>query len=75
MYHIRAIVQSQGYSALQAAKIGMLDEAVEAGKVQETAIAKLTELCELPSMRYAENKLFMRAEEIQAIYESLHEDS
>lgn len=75
MYHIRAIVQSQGYSALQAANIGMLDEAVAAGQVQETAIAKLTELCELPSMRYAENKLFMRAEEIQAIYESLHEDS
>jgi enoyl-CoA hydratase len=32
----------------------------------------LAELCALPSGRYEENKLFIRAEEIQAIYESLH---
>jgi enoyl-CoA hydratase len=75
LHHARAIIQSQGYSPLQAATIGMLDEAVAADQVQEKALAKLLELCELPSKRYAENKLFMRAEEIQAIYESLHGDS
>jgi enoyl-CoA hydratase len=74
-YHSRAIVQSVGYSPSQAADIGMLDEVVAADKVQATAIAKLTELCELPSARYEENKLFVRAEEIQAIYRSLHGDS
>ena len=72
LHHTRAIIQSQGYTPLQAATIGMLDEAVDAGEVQEKALAKLTELCELPSARYAENKLFIRAQEIQAIYESLH---
>jgi enoyl-CoA hydratase len=75
MHHSRAIIQSQGYSALQAATIGILDEAVEVGQVQEKALAKLTELCELPSGRYEENKLFIRAQEIQAIYESLHAES
>jgi enoyl-CoA hydratase len=72
LHHTRAIIQSQGYSPIQAAAIGMLDEAVDAGQVQEKALAKLTELCELPSERYAENKLFIRAEEIQAIHDSLH---
>ncbi|MFT6779324.1 MAG: enoyl-CoA hydratase [Paraglaciecola sp.] len=75
MHHSRAIIQSQGYSSLQAATIGMLDEAVEAGQVQDKALAKLAELCALPSARYEENKLFVRAQEIQAIYESLHADS
>lgn len=73
LHHSRAIIQSQAYSPEQAATIGMLDEAVEAGQVQEKALAKLAELCELPSERYEENKLFIRAEEIQAISESLHE--
>ena len=75
LHHSRAIIQSQGYSPSQAAKIGMLDEAVESGLVQEKALEKLMELCELPSGRYEENKLFMRAQEIQAIYESLHGDN
>jgi enoyl-CoA hydratase len=75
MHHSRAIIQSQGYAPLQAATIGMLDEAVEAGQVQDKALAKLAELCALPSARYEENKLFVRAQEIQAIYESLHADS
>ncbi|PKG97236.1 crotonase/enoyl-CoA hydratase family protein [Paraglaciecola sp. MB-3u-78] len=75
LHHTRAIIQSQGYSPAEAAVIGMLDEAVEADQVQDKALAKLTELCELPSARYEENKLFMRAEEIQAIYESLHGDN
>jgi enoyl-CoA hydratase len=72
LHHGRAIIQSQAYSALQAASIGMLDEAVEAGQVQEKALAKLAELCALPSARYEENKLFIRAREIQTIYDSLH---
>jgi enoyl-CoA hydratase len=72
LHHSRAIVQSEGYSPLHAARIGMLDEAVEADQVQEKALAKLTELCALPGARYEENKLFMRAKEIQDIYESLH---
>jgi enoyl-CoA hydratase len=72
LHHSRAIIQSQGYSPSQAATVGMLDEAVAADKVQEKALAKLIELCGLPSERYAENKLFIRAEQIQAIYESLH---
>lgn len=75
LYHSRAIIQSQGYSPVQAATIGILDEAVEAGQVQEKALAKLAELCELPSARYEENKLFIRATEIQAIYVSLHVDN
>ncbi|WP_293750806.1 crotonase/enoyl-CoA hydratase family protein [uncultured Paraglaciecola sp.] len=72
LHHTRAIIQSQGYSPLEAATIGMLDEAVDAGQVQEKALAKLTELCELPSSRYAENKLFVREQEIQGIHQSLH---
>jgi enoyl-CoA hydratase len=72
LHHTRAIIQSQGYSPLEAATIGMLDEAVDAGQVQEKALAKLTELCELPSSRYAENKLFVREQEIQGIQQSLH---
>jgi enoyl-CoA hydratase len=72
LHHTRAIIQSQGYSPLEAASIGMLDEAVDAGQVQEKALAKLTELCELPSSRYAENKLFVREQEIQGIQQSLH---
>lgn len=72
MHHTRAIIHSQGYSPIQAAAIGMLDEAVEAEQVQEKALAKLAELCELSSERYGENKLFIRAEEIQYIYDSLH---
>jgi enoyl-CoA hydratase len=75
LYHSRAIIQSQGYSPLQAATIGMLDEAVEASQVQEKALAKLAELCELPSARYEENKLFIRGEEIQGIYKCLHGDT
>lgn len=71
-HHTRAIIQSQGYSPLEAATIGMLDEAVEAKQVQQKALAKLAELCELPAARYEENKLFIRAEEIQAIHDSLH---
>lgn len=72
LHHTRAIIQSQGYSPLEAATIGMLDEAVDAGQVQEKALAKLIELCELPSSRYAENKLFVREQEIQGIQQSLH---
>jgi len=72
LHHSRAIIQSQAYSPLHAATMGMLDEAVEAQQVQEKALAKITALCELPSERYAENKLFIRAEEIKAIYDSLH---
>ncbi|MFT6269013.1 MAG: enoyl-CoA hydratase [Alphaproteobacteria bacterium] len=72
LHHTRAIIQSEGYSPLHAATIGMLDEAVEANQVQEKALAKLAELCSLPSKRYEENKLFIRAEEIQDIYKSLH---
>ena len=75
LHHSRAIIQSQGYSPLQAATVGMLDEAVAAGQVQEKALAKLVELCGLPGERYTENKLFIRAEQIQAIYESLHGDN
>ena len=65
LHHSRAIIQSYGYSPLQAATMGMLDEAVAADQVQQTALAKLTELCELPSGRYEENKLFVRAQEIK----------
>jgi enoyl-CoA hydratase len=72
LHHSRAIIQSQGYSPAEAAEIGMLDQAVEAGQVQDKALTKLVELCELPRARYEENKLFIRAEEIQDIYESLH---
>jgi enoyl-CoA hydratase len=50
----------------------MLDEAVAADQVQARALAKLAELCELSSARYEENKLFIRAEQIKAISESLH---
>ncbi|WP_299083690.1 crotonase/enoyl-CoA hydratase family protein [uncultured Paraglaciecola sp.] len=71
-FHSRAIIQSEGYSASQAAKIGMLDEAVDAEQVQQTALAKLAELSGLPSARYKENKRFMRAKEIKEISESLH---
>lgn len=72
LHHARAIVQSQGYSPSQAATMGMLDEAVEAGQVQQKSLEKLAELCKLPSGRYEENKLFIRAEQIKDIYQSLH---
>lgn len=72
LHHTRAIIQSEAYSPMQAADIGMLDEAVVADQVQKRALAKLAQLCELSSERYEENKLFIRAKEIQDIYESLH---
>lgn len=72
LYRSRAIIQSEGYASEQATKVGMLDEAVDAGQVQDKALAKLAELCALPSERYAENKLFIRAQEIQAIKDALH---
>ena len=71
-YHTRAIIQSEGYSAAQAVDVGMLDQAVAASKVQETALAKLAELAQLPSARYQENKLFMRDKELKEIAASLH---
>jgi enoyl-CoA hydratase len=72
LHHTRAIIQSQSYSPSQAATIGMLDEVVDAGQVQEKCLAKLAELTALPSARYEENKLFVRAAEINDIYQSLH---
>lgn len=72
LHHTRAIIQSEGYSPKQAAKIGMLDEVIEAELVQKKALAKLTELCQLPSERYAENKLFIRATQVEYISQSLH---
>lgn len=70
-HHSRAIVQSRPYSPDAAAEIGMLDETVSPEKVMEVAMERLTELCALPSDKYAENKLYMRADEINAIRESL----
>ncbi|MFT5135121.1 MAG: enoyl-CoA hydratase [Arenicella sp.] len=70
-HHSRAIVQSRPYSPDAAAEIGMLDETVSPEKVIEVAMERLRELCALPSDKYAENKLHMRADEIKAIRESL----
>jgi len=71
-HHSRAIIQSEAYSPEQAATIGMLDEVVDAGQVMDRALAKMAELCELPTERYEENKLFVREEELQTIHKSLH---
>jgi enoyl-CoA hydratase len=70
-HHSRAIVQSRSYSPDAAAEIGMLDETVSPEKVMEVAMERLRELCALPSDKYTENKLHMRADEIKAIRESL----
>ena len=70
-HHSRAIVQSRPYSPDAAAEIGMLDETVSPEKVMDVAMERLKELCALPSDKYAENKLYMRADEINAIRESL----
>ena len=70
-HHSRAIVQSRPYSPDAAAEIGMLDETASPDKVMEVAMERLRELCALPSDKYAENKLHMRADEIKAIRESL----
>lgn len=70
-HHSRAIVQSRPYSPDAAAEIGMLDEVVAPEKVMEVALQQLKGLCELPSAKYTENKLHMRANEIKAIRESL----
>ena len=70
-HHSRAIVQSRPYSPDAAAEIGMLDETVAPEKVMEVAMERLKELCALPSDKYAENKLYMRADEIKAIRQSL----
>ncbi|MGO4894623.1 crotonase/enoyl-CoA hydratase family protein [Flavobacterium sp. W21_SRS_FM6] len=63
-HHSQAIIQSRGYDPETAAKIGMLDETVEAEKVIERAIQKAVELGALPAAQYKENKLYMRADEI-----------
>ncbi len=71
IHHARAIIQSRPYSPEEAAKIGMLDEVVDADKVVEQAMVRAKELCELPSEQYATNKLYIREEEITVIRESL----
>jgi enoyl-CoA hydratase len=70
-HHARAIVQSRAYLPEIAATIGMLDEVVEPAKVIEQALLRAKELCQLPADQYAENKLYMRADDIQAIRRSL----
>lgn len=70
-HHNRAIVQSRPYSPDAAAEIGMLDETVAPESVVDVAMLRLKELCRLPADKYAENKLYMRADEIKAISESL----
>lgn len=72
VHHSRAIVQSRAYSPELAAQIGMLDEVVDADKVVDQAILRAKELCELPADQYAENKLYMRADEIEEIRASLN---
>ncbi len=72
LHHSRAIIQSQGYSADEAASNGMLDEACEPADVMDRALEKLNELCALPAKRFEENKLFVREDAIQAIRQSLH---
>lgn len=70
-HHSRAIVQSRPYAPDEAAQIGMLDETVAPEEVQKVATLRLKELCALPADKYAENKLHVRASEINAIRESL----
>jgi len=70
-HHARAIVQSRPYSPDAASEIGMLDEVVEPANVIDQALLRVRELCELPSEQYAQNKLYIRAEEIAAIRTSL----
>ena len=72
LHHSRAIIQSQGYSAEEAANNGMLDEACAAVEVLDRAMAKVKELSELPAKRFEENKLFIREDALKAIHDSLH---
>jgi enoyl-CoA hydratase len=71
-HHSRAIVQSRPYTPSLAAQVGMLDEVVEPNKVIEQAITRAEELIQLPAEQYAENKLYMRSDEIEAIRKSLN---
>ena len=70
-HHARAIVQSRPYTPEQAAEIGMLDEVVAPEQVIDQALLRAKELAELPSDQYAENKLYMREDDIAVIRESL----
>jgi enoyl-CoA hydratase len=70
-HHARAIVQSRAYTPEAAATIGMLDEVVEPAKVVEQALFRAKELSALPGDQYATNKLYMRADDIAEIRESL----
>ncbi|MFT4634268.1 MAG: enoyl-CoA hydratase [Arenicella sp.] len=70
-HHARAIVQSRAYMPSAAATMGMLDEVVEPAKVIEQALLRAKELTELPADQYAENKLYMRSDAIEAIRISL----
>ena len=64
-------MQSRPYSPDAAAQIGMLDETVAPESVIDVATQQLKELIKLPTAKFGENKLHMRADEIKAIRESL----
>jgi len=66
-HHSQAIIQSRAYDPASAAKIGILDETCSPEQVVSRALEKAVELAKLPAKQYAENKRFIRADEIEFI--------
>lgn len=66
-----AVIQAQMYGPGEALDAGFLDQVVEAEKVADTSIELATQLAELPTATYAQQKLDTRAAPLAAIEASL----
>ena len=71
-YQTEAMIQAKLYDGDEALKVGYLDHVVAAEQLQVAAMAKATELAQLPSDAYAAMKLLVRQQYIDVIAASLN---
>ena len=70
-HQTQAIIQASLYDAEGAQRAGFIDEIVSAEELEQCALAKATELAELPTQAYAAMKLDVRRDYIGIIAASL----
>ncbi|MDG1942736.1 MAG: crotonase/enoyl-CoA hydratase family protein [Halioglobus sp.] len=68
-YITRVVIQSEVFDPDQALEIGFLDEVVEAGALDDKAMAIAKQLTQLPGVQYAANKLLARKKTLLAMTE------
>ncbi len=68
-YITRVVIQSEVFDPDQALEIGFLDEVVEAGALDDKAMAIAKQLTQLPAVQYAANKLLARKKTLLAMTE------